>query len=126
MLHISKEWEVLVRLTASQNSSIINCKNIYQLQFMSNSHEKPKITCNCHSYASVQSQTDSSEMTTVITLRICLPAIVHESQLCQYMYMYKTLKILQLISGDSLGAVHPSSSHKASIHPRPLIGRVSV
>ena len=40
MPHISKEWEIPVRLTVSQNSSIINRETIYQLQFMSNSHEK--------------------------------------------------------------------------------------
>ena len=42
MLHISKEWEIPVRLTVSQNSSIINRETIYQLQIMSNSCEKPE------------------------------------------------------------------------------------
>ena len=42
MPHISKEWEVPVGLTVSQNSSIINHETIYQLQFMSNRHEKTK------------------------------------------------------------------------------------
>ena len=69
MPHISKEWEIPARLTVSQNSSVINHETIYQLQFMSNSHEKPQNTCNCHNHASVQSETDSSEVTTVITLR---------------------------------------------------------
>ena len=93
MPHISKEWKILVRLTASQNSSIISRETIYQLQFTSNSHEKtPKNTCNGYDHTSVQSETDSSETTTVITLRICLLATVHESQLHQYIYMYKTLK----------------------------------
>ena len=40
MPHISKEWEVPAGLTVSQNSSIINHETIYQLQFMSNRHEK--------------------------------------------------------------------------------------
>ena len=40
MPHISKEWEIPVELTASQNSSIINRETIYQLQFMSNRREK--------------------------------------------------------------------------------------
>ena len=40
MPHISKEWEIPARLTASRNSSIINHETIYQLQFTSNSHEK--------------------------------------------------------------------------------------
>ena len=40
MPHVSKEWEVPAGLTASQNSSIINCETIYQLQFMSNRCEK--------------------------------------------------------------------------------------
>ena len=42
MPHISKEWEIPVRLNANRNSSIINQETIYQLQFMSNSHEKPE------------------------------------------------------------------------------------
>ena len=42
MPHVSKEWEVPAGLTVSQNSSIINCETIYQLQFMSNRHEKPE------------------------------------------------------------------------------------
>ena len=92
MPHISKEWEIPARLTVSQNSSIINRETIYQLPFTSNSCEKLKNTCNCHNHASVQSEADSSEMTTVITLRICPLATVHESQLHQYMHMYKTLK----------------------------------
>ena len=69
MLHISKEWEIPARLTVSQNSSVINHETIYQLQFMSGSHEKPKNTCNYHNHVSAQSETDSSGMTTVITLR---------------------------------------------------------
>ena len=43
MLHISKEWEIPVRLIVSQNSSIINHETIYQLQFMSNIMKNPKI-----------------------------------------------------------------------------------
>ena len=83
MLHISKEWEIPARQTASQNSSIISRETIYQLQFTSNSHEKLKNMCNWHHHKSVQSETDSSGMTPVITLRICLLATVHESRLYQ-------------------------------------------
>ena len=68
MLHISKEWEIPARLTVSQNSNIISCETIYQLQFMSNSREKLKNMCNWHHRESVQSETDSSGTTTVITL----------------------------------------------------------
>ena len=70
-------------LIASQNSSIINCKTVYQLQFMSNRREELKNTCSCHYQASVSSETDSSGKTTLITLWFCLLATVHKPQLHQ-------------------------------------------
>ena len=42
MPHISKEWEISVRLTVSQNSSIISRETVGQLQFTSNSREETK------------------------------------------------------------------------------------
>ena len=40
MPHTSKEWEIPVRLTVSQNSSMLSCETIYHLQFMSNSRKE--------------------------------------------------------------------------------------
>ena len=112
-----------MRLTVNWSSSIINCEIIYQLQFTSDSHEKPKNTCNCHNPPSVQSEPDSSGTFTIVTSGIHLLATVHESQL-HTMYMYRTLKLLRNFLGDSTQAgVHPSSSHKERIHPGLLIGR---
>ena len=68
MPYISKEWEIPAGLVASQNSSIINHEIIYQLQFMSNSREKLKNTCNYHNHASMGSETDSSNTITVVRL----------------------------------------------------------
>ena len=58
MPHVSKEWEVPVGLTASQNSSIINCKTIYQIRFMSNRHER---TRRIHIVATISHQRQASQ-----------------------------------------------------------------
>ena len=43
MPHISKEWEVPAGLTASQNSSIINCKTIYHCNLQVTGMKNQKI-----------------------------------------------------------------------------------
>ena len=91
MPRVSKEWEIPARLTVSQNSTILNHKTIYQLQFMTNSRKKTKNTCNSYDRTSVQSETDSSKTTTLITLQIHLLA-THKLQ--SHQCMHKTLKFL--------------------------------
>ena len=114
-----------MRLTVSWNSSIISHETIYQLQFTSNSQKKKtKNTCNWYNHTSAQSETGSSKTTTVITLWICLlasRATIASIHVCE-----QNFKILKLVLGDLPGRVHPSSSHKGSVHPGLLIGRVPV